>query len=228
MALFHRYAYTVAAERIREGDRVLDVGFGEGYGAEILRAADYLGVELDDAVVAHARARYPGRFERYDGLHLPPGPFDLVVSFQVIEHVRDPDTWLSEIARVARCAMFTTPNRVHRLRPGERPWNRHHVTEFEARDLRALLIRHFSNVTVYGVSGSPEIEAIELNRFARARKLARLDPFGLRYRLPESVDARIRRRLRKPLEVPATFSLSELHHSEAAAQSGIDLLAIAT
>src|SRR5918996_3672303 len=98
MGLFHRFAYEVAAEMVEAGDTVLDIGFGEGYGAEILRAvgARYVGIEIDPAAVAHARKRYRADFRLYDGASLPKGPFDLVVSFQVIEHVADVDSWLAE------------------------------------------------------------------------------------------------------------------------------------
>ncbi|MGH7541005.1 MAG: hypothetical protein ACRELC_08405, partial [Gemmatimonadota bacterium] len=51
MGLYHRYAYTVAAESIEPDARVLDVGFGEGYGAELLGTPNYVGVELDEEVV---------------------------------------------------------------------------------------------------------------------------------------------------------------------------------
>jgi SAM-dependent methyltransferase len=231
MGLIHRYAYTVAASSIQPGAPVLDVGFGEGYGAEILATSNYIGVELDEEIVALARARYPKfRFERYDGVHLPRGPFDLVVSFQVVEHVRDPEPWLAEISRVTNHAMFTTPNRVHRLPDGGRPWNRYHVREFTAGELRALLAPHFDDVIVHGVSAPPEIEAIELARYARARRIARLDRLGLRHRLPTSVDAWVRKRLRKPV-VPTSqvrFDLTDLRHSEDLAKTGLDLLAIAT
>lgn len=226
MGVFHRYSYAVAARSLQASDRVLDVGFGEGYGATML-PGDYLGVELDSDLVAHARARYPGRrFETYDGRHLPDGPFDLVVSFQVIEHVHDVEPWLAEIARVGRRAMFATPNRIHRLGEGERPWNRYHVREFTADELRALLERHFRDVAVYGVCAPEEIEAVELARFARARRIARLDPLGLRYRLPSRLDAWVRGRLRKPAQTSRSeFTLDELHHSAACIKRGLVLFA---
>jgi hypothetical protein len=150
------------------------------------------------------------------------------VSFQVIEHVSEPEPWLDEIARVSRRAMFTTPNRIHRIADGQRPWNRYHVQEFVADELRSLLANHFRNVVVYGVSARPEIEAVELARVARARRIARLDPLGLRYRLPKATDAWVRRKLRRPLEASGAerFDLADLQHSEAYADSGIDLLAM--
>ena len=225
MGLYHRYSYDVAARSLRPGDRVLDVGFGEGYGSTIL-GAEYTGVELDPELVAHAAERYAGRFETYDGRNLPDGPFELVVSFQVIEHVPEPDPWLAEIARVGGRAMFATPNRIHRLREGQRPWNRYHVREYTADELRAQLAAHFAEVTIWGVRASAEIEAVELARYARAQRIARLDPLGLRYRLPQRADAWVRHRLRKPQATIRTdFTLEEFHHSEGDVERALVLLA---
>jgi 2-polyprenyl-3-methyl-5-hydroxy-6-metoxy-1,4-benzoquinol methylase len=235
IALLHLYAYETAAKLIQAGDRVLDVGFGEGYGADILTrsGAEYLGVELDAGMVSHARERYGLAFDTYDGKSIPAGEgtFDVVVSFQVIEHVPEPSPWLAEIRRVLKpggTAIFTTPNRVYRLGGGERPWNRHHVQEFTAEELRELLARVFSDVRVYGVRGSEEIESIVHARAARARKLARIDRLGLRYHLPEGLDTRIRRALRRaaqPEVEPGVFALDALWQAEPA-DDGLDLLAI--
>jgi SAM-dependent methyltransferase len=226
MSLYHRYSYEVAARSLGPNDRVLDVGFGEGYGATIL-GADYTGVELDADLVAHARQRYPtARFNTYDGRTLPDGPFDLVVSFQVIEHVQSPDPWLAEIARVSRRAMLATPNRVHRLRDDERPWNRYHVREYTADELGDQLKRHFAEVTVWGVRASSEIEGVELARYARAQRIARIDPLGLRYRLPQRADAWVRARLRKPQATSRMdFTLEEFRHSESDVERALVLLA---
>jgi SAM-dependent methyltransferase len=63
------------------------------------------------------------------------GPFDLVVSIEVIEHVPDFATFLSSCARLAPRAILTTPNKA---RPSERrhmvgpPSNPKHVREWTA------------------------------------------------------------------------------------------------
>jgi glycosyltransferase involved in cell wall biosynthesis/2-polyprenyl-3-methyl-5-hydroxy-6-metoxy-1,4-benzoquinol methylase len=226
MGLYHRYSYELAAESLEPGDRVLDVGFGEGYGARVLAGVDYTGVELEPDLVTHARSRYPGRFEVYDGRDLPEGPFDLVVSFHVIEHVHALDPWLAEIARIGERALFATPNRLQRVAEGVRPWNRYHVREFTGEELQRALERHFSDVTVYGVSASPAIEAVELARYARARRIARLDPLGIRYRLPPRMDGWVRRRLRKPPSTPTSdFSLGDFSHSVSDVERALMLLA---
>jgi len=236
IALLHLYAYQAAAELIHTGDHVLDVGFGEGYGAQILvsAGAEYLGLELDPELVAHARERYGHAFDTYDGIRIsaPDGTFDVVVSFQVIEHIPDPLPWLTEIRRVLEPkgrAIFTTPNRVYRVGDGERPWNRHHVREFTAEEFRALLGRVFSDVHVYGIRASDEIESVVRARAGRARKLARIDRLGLRYRLPEGFDTRVRRMLRRARQPDVDrdrFTVEALWHEEPA-DVGLDLLALA-
>jgi SAM-dependent methyltransferase len=236
IGLLHLYAYHAAARMVSPGHRVLDVGFGEGYGSTILvsAGAEYVGLEVEAAAVEHARARYDGTFETYDGARIPApdDSFDFVVSFQVIEHVDDPGPWVAEIRRVLReggRALFTTPNRAHRLEDGERPWNRYHVREFATGELHDLLTRSFTDVHVYGVRGSDAIESIERSRVARARRLARLDPLGIRYLLPEGFDTRLRRALRRrgAAEISRSdLALEDLRHEEPA-DGGLDLLAVA-
>src|SRR2546421_11896747 len=57
---WHRYFF---ARRFVAGRRVLDAACGEGYGSALLSegASDVVGVDIDAATVAHARANYPGR-----------------------------------------------------------------------------------------------------------------------------------------------------------------------
>src|SRR5215212_10066696 len=57
---WHRYAF---ARRFSAGKRVLDAACGEGYGTALLAsvATDAIGVDIDTAAVAHAKARYADR-----------------------------------------------------------------------------------------------------------------------------------------------------------------------
>ena len=176
----HRYAYSLVREYARPTDRLLEVGFGEGYGSEIVRTwvREYVGVEVEDDAVAHAVERYPRQgstFLAYDGETLPfdDSSFDLVISFQVLEHVREPDRFLREARRVVRdggVVLVVTPNRNHRLADGERPWNRYHVREFSPSELEAAMRRSFAEVEIFGIQGSAAMNEIERNRVARARQ----------------------------------------------------------
>ena len=237
----HRHAYALVDEYAEPADSLLEVGFGEGYGSEIVRAfvREYVGVEVDPDAVAHASHRYADprvTFLAYGGVTLPfdHGSFDVVISFQVIEHVLDPGSFLREANRVLRdggVALIVTPNRNHRLADGERPWNRYHVREFSPAELGEAMRGVFREVELFGIHGSEAMNEIERTRVARARKLARLDPLGLRYRLPESIDTKLRQLLRRRSDdgvraVPVDVSVAHMRHTRDDTADSLDLLAV--
>jgi ubiquinone/menaquinone biosynthesis C-methylase UbiE len=240
--LFHLFPYHFVKQFSSTSTRVLDVGFGEGYGAEILTASvgEYVGLDMSDDAVQHAASRYtfPNvRFERSDAETIPfdAGTFDLVVSFHVLEHVAEPDSYLKEMARVCRVGghlVIVTPNRAFRLGPDERPWNRFHVREFDGAELEDLLSKHFTQFTVMGIAGNAEMNDLERARVARARRFARLDPLGLRYRLPEVLLIRVRRLLmlvaatREADAHPTDFSLADVRRVESRTDDSVHLIAV--
>jgi SAM-dependent methyltransferase len=235
IATLHLHSYATAAELAGPGLRVLDIGFGEGFGSESFRraGAEYLGIELDPEMVAHATERYGPHFQTYDGttISAEDGSFDLVVMLQVIALLPEPALVLREIERVLAPggqAVISTPNRIYRLADGQRPWNRHHYREYTADTLREELAAVFSEVRIHGVFASDPIDSLVKARGARARKLARLDPLGLHNHLPDSVNARLRRlmrRARQPAVDPADFTIDRVWLDEREAALGLDLMA---
>src|SRR6516164_7721916 len=104
----HLHRYFVARTLCRGAD-VLDVASGEGYGSAFLAqtARSVVGVEIDHAAVAHARATYTEpnlRFLEGDArrMPLPDACVDVVVSFETIEHLYEHDSFLAEVRRVLR------------------------------------------------------------------------------------------------------------------------------
>ncbi len=148
-------AYFLALNRwVDEGARVLDVGFGLGYGLNILaiKASEVSGVDVDARALEHCRATVAGRNPRlrnvalYDGctLPFPDETFDVVTCVDVLEHVEQYDHFLDELLRVARKGVFiSTPNRrpEHTRRDG-RPKNPYHLREWSREELDAILRRH--------------------------------------------------------------------------------------
>jgi SAM-dependent methyltransferase len=132
-------------------------------------------VDVSQAAIDTARKlrqRDNIEFRPIDGAALPFSDemFDLVSSFQVIEHVVEVRPYLEEIKRVLKPGgkvLFTTPNRVIRLDPGMRPWNSFHVREYTAAELSAILREVFPQTTVKGLMAPPELYDIE---FARCQK----------------------------------------------------------
>jgi SAM-dependent methyltransferase len=181
--VLHAATYDFARPYV-EGRTVLDFGCGTGYGTAGLAevAADITGVDIAPEAVEHARARYQGdtlRFETIGSIETTDLPFeddtfDVVVSFQVIEHVDAVDRYLSEIRRVLRPGgtfLCVTPDRTLRLFPGQQPWNEFHVTEYAPAELGTLLSSTFADVELFGMTASPEVLGAELRRYRRTRLL---------------------------------------------------------
>jgi ubiquinone/menaquinone biosynthesis C-methylase UbiE len=118
-----------ARRNVRPGDRVLDLGCGDGALTGVLAdaaeargaapgapaaapvpavaaaaAGSVVGVDVAEAALRRARARHPEltfALTPFDGaLPFDDGSFDVVWSSEVIEHVADTARWLSEIRRV--------------------------------------------------------------------------------------------------------------------------------
>lgn len=177
LGLMHRKAYSRAAE-MANGLDVLDVGCNNGYGTKMIaeRSAQVIGVDVSARAIEFANATHAGpniEYQVVDGTTLPfkEKIFDLVTSFQVIEHVDGVETYLREIHRVLRDtgkAVFTTPNRSLRLKPGQNPWNPFHVREYEAAELEETLRDVFPDVSIEGLFAVPELYKVECRRVARA------------------------------------------------------------
>ncbi len=142
--------HEVVYQRLRDrcaGRDVLEAGCGEGYGADLIAdvARHVMGLDYDEATVAHVRARYPRVDMRHGNLAALPladGSVDVVVNFQVIEHLWDQPQFVSECLRVLRPSgllLMSTPNRVT-FSPGrDTPINPFHTRELNATELTELL-----------------------------------------------------------------------------------------
>ena len=144
----HLTRYLLAAQ-LAPGRRVLDIACGEGYGTAMLDeagATGAVGVDVDEPTVAAARERYSCDFRCADIATLPfeDASFDLVVSFETIEHVADAEAALSELARVLApegLLVISTPNKHEYLVDNE-----FHTREFSHEEFAALLSRRFDDV----------------------------------------------------------------------------------
>ncbi|MCV7228567.1 class I SAM-dependent methyltransferase [Mycolicibacterium komossense] len=154
----HEVVYRRLAQRCTDRD-VLEAGFGEGYGADLLAdvASHVVGVDYDESAVAHVRARYP-RVEVIQGnlaeLPLPDASVDVVVNFQVIEHLWDQPQFVAECRRVLRpggLLMMSTPNRITFTPDSDTPINPFHTRELNAAELTELLSD--GGFTIESVSG---------------------------------------------------------------------------
>lgn len=147
---WHRYLF---AQAHVAGRRVLDVASGEGYGSALLasRAASVTGVDISPEAVRHAGERYGSAANlnylcaSCASIPLPDASFDVIISFETIEHMTEHDAFMAEVQRLlAPGGLFiiSSPNRVeYSDRTGYR--NEYHVKELDGPELRTLLDRHF-------------------------------------------------------------------------------------
>jgi 2-polyprenyl-3-methyl-5-hydroxy-6-metoxy-1,4-benzoquinol methylase len=138
---------------------VVDVGCGAGaYGPPLVAAGhNWLGLEAN----AHCceilqRRELPFRKVEDDRLPCADTEFDCAICIEVVEHTKDPETFVREIARIIRRrALFSVPNiellpYLHDWRVV--PWHLlegDHKNFFTRGNLGALLSRYFSRIEIF-------------------------------------------------------------------------------
>jgi len=213
-------AYYLSLEYI-SGD-VLEVGCGEGRGVELMlpKAKSFAGIDKIQEVVDNLSNKFPdGDFRQ---MTIPPfgdlkdNSYDVVVSFQVIEHIKDDFAYLKEIHRVLKPggkALITTPN--IKMSLSRNPW---HIREYTADELTALAKKVFPKVEMLGVGGNEKIMNYHEENRQSVNRMMRWDIFNLQYRLPAFV-------LRAPYEILNRLNrnklksgnddlVSQIHHSD--------------
>ena len=154
----HYHRYYLVSELIK-GKDVLDIACGEGYGSGLMasEARSVIGVDIDSTAVEHARAYYRRPNLRFEtgsaaAIPLPDRSVDVVVSFETIEHHDQHEEMMREISRVLRengILIISSPDKYeYSEKPGYK--NPYHVKELYLDEFKSLLLRHFSNVDVYG------------------------------------------------------------------------------
>ena len=148
----------IFAARLARGKRVLDAGCGAGYGsAELAHSAQFVvGADLAPEAVGYARAHYrmPNlAFEQASCVALPHADagFDLVVAFEVIEHLENWRELLREAHRLLAADgqfVVSTPNKLYysesRGPEGTNPFHEHEFTFEEFRGELASVFPHVS------------------------------------------------------------------------------------
>lgn len=168
------YARYQWAAGLVDGGRVLDAGCGVGWGTALLaeRADAAVGVDVAPVALAESERRHGdvATFAAGDlcDLPFPDGEFDVVVSFEAIEHVADPHRALDELRRVLRSGgvlLVSSPNRG--VYPEGNPF---HLRELTSGELRDALASRFANVRVYGQ------QTFSASLLASSEELAADDP----------------------------------------------------
>ncbi len=202
--LLHKKSYQFVLNEVT-GKEVLDIGCGEGYGVKMLSAdaKRIVGIDVSLDTIENAKKKYPAAniafqlINQNENGRLPftDKSFDIVVSFQVIEHVDNVDVYLQEISRVLKKGgvfYLATPNAQSRLLSFQNPWNKHHLKEYTQKDLTNILKKYFSDIELYALTFKEPYLSIENKRAARNKWILwpvtnKLIPQKLRQMLLQSI-----------------------------------------
>jgi SAM-dependent methyltransferase len=156
----HKSRYRFAANTTAP-QRLLDIACGSGLGfwhfpdVPLVVGAD---LEVDALRLADdARAGAPNAvaLARTDGTALPfrSGAFDVITSFETVEHIPDDESFLMELARVLSphgALLMSTPNAIITGPSFGVPRNPFHIREYKPAQFRDLLLASFADVTLLG------------------------------------------------------------------------------
>lgn len=150
--------YYALNKYIKDGDKVLDVGMGIGYGMNLLsiKAKEVYAVDVDKKAVEYCTKNVMSKnpkvkeLKLYDGYKLPykDNYFDVVTCVDVVEHVEDYDRFIDELLRVAkRAVVFGTPNRrPEYTNPDGTPTNYWHLREWSYEEFDKIAKSHAKKV----------------------------------------------------------------------------------
>ncbi|MCX2743435.1 class I SAM-dependent methyltransferase [Mangrovivirga sp. M17] len=197
---------------------LLEVGCGEGRGVELLKpkATNYKAVDKIGEVIDKLSAKYPE--VDFVQAHIPPfdgwesEQFDTIVTFQVIEHIKDDGLFLKELYRLLKPGgklLVTTPNINYTLT--RNPW---HEREYTPKELESLMAKYFDKVETKGIGGNEKVWDYYKQNKRSVEKITRFDIFDLQYKLPASI-------LRIPYDILNRINRNNLSKQNSGLVTGI-------
>lgn len=150
----HITRYKFASQFVK-GKIVMDVACGEGYGSHMLiesGAQEVVGIDISSEAINHARKKYKTKklkFITSNALSLPfkDNTFDIVVSFETIEHLSDQLKFVKEIKRLLKkngLAILSTPNSLN-----SDHINKFHTKELTLKEFVTLIKNHFHYQSIF-------------------------------------------------------------------------------
>ncbi|WP_312903102.1 class I SAM-dependent methyltransferase [Chryseobacterium taichungense] len=173
--LMHIATYEYAKKFVKD-KKVLDYGCGSGYGSHMLSeaAADVTGVDISKEAVDFAAQEYRSPNLKFKTIaELGNEKFDIITSFQVIEHVPDDKEYTSTLKQLLNpggLLIISTPDIKHRLfKYIQQPWNIFHLKEYTPKSLEKLLRKYFNQVEILKIGSDSDLVLEEIKRTRKQR-----------------------------------------------------------
>jgi len=182
-------AYTLIAEKTY-GD-VLEIGCGEGYGLDFIykNANSVTVIDKSKSVLDEIKRKYPKTTilnQKIPPLNnLKDNSFDIIISFQVIEHIKDAKLFIQEIHRILKPdgkAFITTPNSLKTV--ARNPW---HYKEYNYSEINNLIKKYFKDYSINGIQGNKKTDFYYLKNKQSVERFLRLDIFKIQYKIPATL-----------------------------------------
>jgi ubiquinone/menaquinone biosynthesis C-methylase UbiE len=156
----HVFRYNEVIKRVTGSEKILDIACGNGYGTYVLAKAtseDVIGGDIEIGAIKLCKDEFALQNLKYEVLDATTLPFedetfDIVVSFETIEHTTQFSKMLSEFNRVLKpngTLFVSTPNRLVSSADGIIK-NRFHTQEWSFTELNSILKEHFKKFELFG------------------------------------------------------------------------------
>tara|TARA_B100001057_G_scaffold248965_2_gene249207 strand:+ start:38972 stop:39745 length:774 start_codon:yes stop_codon:yes gene_type:complete len=177
----------VFADKYIKGD-VLELGCGEGRGIDIImkKSKSYTAIDKISVMTEKLSQKYPNG--KFISSSFPPvsdikdNSFDTILSFQVIEHIKNDKLFMKEIYRILKpggIALLSTPNINMTLT--RNPW---HIREYTSNQLKKLASINFKEIMMKGISGNEKVMEYYYDNKKSVSKFKRIDILNLEKHLP--------------------------------------------
>jgi SAM-dependent methyltransferase len=206
-ASIHMARYSLAHSHC-QGKRVLDVACGEGYGSRLLKnwgATEVYGIDVSSDAISHAQKHFSGEGVQFycaaaENLLqlLVDQKFDLIVSLETIEHLENPEKFLSDLKCLLNpggCIIVSCPNDNWYF-PLDTESNPYHLKKYQFEDFRSLTENVLGPASTwllgaptFGFLNSVRLSCPEANVGAGQLQMMQGDSMGSAQLLPAEFDA---------------------------------------
>lgn len=200
-----------------KGKTVLDAACGSGYGSMMMidgGAREVVGIDISDDAITFAQENYNNPSLAYlkhscDDLSLLNRKFDLVISFETIEHLSSPEHFIKEVKSVLNeggLFICSTPNKKRYSGLGWAENNQFHLSELYYEEFSKIFKQYFTVLSTYHQS-----ESIPFFRYLELRHMLKQLDSRMKASIAYRVEILLRKIFRKSFN-PIPFYHDELDY----------------